>query len=174
MIKYGTGVDKSGNLYSSISKARLALESTQARLDTSLETNRRLEQSREEMGRKHGDLRLQLASLEEEVAQVRSRAREEKILLEARIEEVEELKTAAEDRIVKQEEIFKEKIESLKVRKKGEKSKSTDQRLISLETALAEAEDEKGALQLKVVELEDVAGKQDRVRVSLASVELYL
>ena len=39
------------------------------------------------MGRKHGDLRLQVASLEEEVAQVRSRAREEKILPEARIEE---------------------------------------------------------------------------------------
>ena len=41
------------------------------------------------MGRKQGDLRLQLASLEEEVAQVRSRAREEKILLEARTEVVE-------------------------------------------------------------------------------------
>ena len=66
---------------------------------------------------------------------------------------------------MKQEEIFQEKINSLKARKKGEKSKSTDQRLVSLETALAEAEDEKGALQLKVVELEDIAGKQDRIRV---------
>ena len=159
-FKYGIGRSNNyGNCIPSILKARLALESTQARLDTALETNRRLEQGREEMGRKHGDLRLQLASLEEEVAQVRSRAREEKILLEARIEEVEELKIAAEERIVKQEEIFKEKIDSLKARKKGEKSKSTDQRLVSLETALAEAEDEKGALQLKVVELEDVAGK---------------
>ena len=45
------------------------MESTQARLDTALETNRRLEQGREEMGRKRGDLRLQLASLEEDVAQ---------------------------------------------------------------------------------------------------------
>ena len=44
--------------------------------------------------------------------------------------------------IVKQEEIFKEKNNSLKARKKEEKSKSTDQRLIRLETALAEAEDE--------------------------------
>ena len=42
----------------------------------------------------------------------------------------------------KQEEIFKEKNNSLKARKKGEKSKSTDQRLIRLETALAKAEDE--------------------------------
>ena len=55
------------------------------------------------MGRKHGDLRLQVASLEEEVAQVRSRARKEKILLEAKIKEVEKIKIAAEDRIVKQE-----------------------------------------------------------------------
>ena len=71
---------------------------------------------------------------------------EEKKLLEAKIKEVEKLKIAAEDRIVKQskkqEEIFKEKNNSLKARKKGEKSKSTDQRLIRLETALAKAEDE--------------------------------
>ena len=62
-----------------------------------------------------------------------------------RIEEVQELKIAAKDRIVKQEEV-----DSLKARKKRENSKSTDQRLVSTETALAEAEDEKGALQLKV------------------------
>ena len=42
------------------------------------------------------------------MALVRSRAREEKILLEARIEEVEKLKIAGEDSMVKQEEIFKE------------------------------------------------------------------
>ena len=73
-------------------------------------------------------MRLQLAaSPEEAVAQVRSRAREEKILLGAKIKEVEKLKIAAADRIVKQGEIFKEKNNSLKARKKGEKSKSTDQ-----------------------------------------------
>ena len=73
-------------------------------------------------------MRLQLAaSPEEAVAQVRSRAREEKILLEAKIKEVEKLKIAAADRIVKQGEILKEKNNSLKARKKGEKSKSTDQ-----------------------------------------------
>ena len=72
-------------------------------------------------------MRLQFASFEEEVAQVRCRAREEKILLEAKIKEVEKLKIAAADRIVNQEEIFKEKNNSLKARKKGEKSKSTDQ-----------------------------------------------
>ena len=38
---------------------RLALESTQARLDSALETNRRpeLEQGREQVEGKHGDLR---------------------------------------------------------------------------------------------------------------------
>ena len=50
--------------------------------------------------RKHGDSRLLHASLEEEVAQVGSSTREEKILLEARIVEDEELKISAEDRIV--------------------------------------------------------------------------
>ena len=55
------------------------------------------------MGRKHGDLRLQVASLEEEVAQVRSSVGEKKKLLEAKIKDVEKLKIAAEDRIVKQE-----------------------------------------------------------------------
>ena len=48
-------------------------------------------------------------------------------------------KIAAEDRIAKQEEILKEKIDSLKAREKGEKSKSRDQRLVNLQTALAEA-----------------------------------
>ena len=71
-------------------------------------------------------MRLQLASLEEEVAQVSCRVREEKILLEAKIKEVEKLKIAAADRIVNQEEIFKEKNNCLKARN-GEKSKSTDQ-----------------------------------------------
>ena len=66
-MKYGIGMDKYGN----ISKARLALETTQARLDSALETNRRLEQGREEIGRKQE----QLASLEEKVAQVSSRVR---------------------------------------------------------------------------------------------------
>ena len=47
------------------------METTQARLDSALETNRRLEQGREEIGRKQE----QLASLEEKVAQVSSRVR---------------------------------------------------------------------------------------------------
>ena len=58
-------------------------------------------------------------------------------------------KIAAEDRIAKQEEILKEKIDSLKAREKGEKSRSRDQRLVNLQTALAEAGGEKVALPLR-------------------------
>ena len=78
--------------------------------------------------------------------------------MEAKIEEVEELKVAADERNVKKEEIFREKIETLKSRKKGEKSRSVDVRIVNLESTLAEVEEEKGALQLKLVELEDIAG----------------
>ena len=68
------------------------------------------------------------------------------------------MNAAAEEKIVKKEEIFKEKIESLKSRKKGEKGKNVDARIVNLESTLAEIEEEKGALQLKLVELEDIAG----------------
>ena len=114
--------------------------------------------AKEEMTRRNQELRQQITGLEEEVAHVKSRAREDKIFLEAKIEEVEELNAAAEEKIVKKEEIFKEKIESLKSRKKGEKSKNVDTRIVNLESTLAEIEEEKGALQLKLVELEDIAG----------------
>ena len=60
------------------------MESTQQKLDAMQDLSRRLEQSKEELGAKNLDLRQQISSLEEEVAMVKSRAREDKILLEAR------------------------------------------------------------------------------------------
>ena len=90
------------------------------------------------------EFRQQINGLEEEVAMVKSRAREDKINLEARIEEVEEQKAAAEEKMIKKEEIFQEKVEKLKARKKGEKSRNVEERVSSLESALAEAEEEKG------------------------------
>ena len=60
------------------------MESTQQKLDAMQDLSRRLEQSKEELGAKNQDLRQQISSLEEEVAMVKSRAREDKILLEAR------------------------------------------------------------------------------------------
>ena len=139
-------------------EARILAESAQSRIDALQETNRRLEQGKEDMTRKNQELRQQITNLEEEVAHVKSRAREDKIFMEAKIEEVEELKVAADKRKVKKEEIFREKIETLKSRKKGEKSRSVDVRIVNLESTLAEVEEEKGALQLKLVELEDIAG----------------
>lgn len=139
-------------------EARILAESAQSRIDALQETNRRLEQGKEDMTRKNQELRQQITNLEEEVAHVKSRAREDKIFMEAKIEEVEELKVAADERNVKKEEIFREKIETLKSRKKGEKSRSVDVRIVNLESTLAEVEEEKGALQLKLVELEDIAG----------------
>ena len=60
------------------------MESTQQKLDAMQDLSRRLEQSKEELGAKNLDLRQQISGLEEEVAMVKSRAREDKILLEAR------------------------------------------------------------------------------------------
>ena len=60
------------------------MESTQQKLDAMQDLSRRLEQSKEELGAKNLDLRQQISSLEEEAAMVKSRAREDKILLEAR------------------------------------------------------------------------------------------
>ena len=80
-------------------------------------------------------------------------------MLEARIEEVEEKRAAIEEKMTKKEEIFQEKLGKLRARKKGEKSRSVEERVGSLESALAEAEEEKGSLQLRLVELEDIAGE---------------
>ena len=59
--------------------------------------------------------------------------------------------------MTKKEEIFQEKLGKLKARqgKKGGKSNNVEQ----LESALAEVEEEKGSLQLRLVELEDIAGE---------------
>ena len=140
-------------------EARIALESSQQKLNSLQDLSRRLEQSKEELAGKNQDLRQQITGLEEEVAMVKSRAREDKILLEARIEEVEEQKAAVEEKMIKKEEIFQEKLGKLRARKKGEKSRSVEERVGSLESALAEAEEEKGSLQLRLVELEDIAGE---------------
>ena len=90
------------------------------------------------------DFRHQITGLEEEVAIWKRAAREDKINLEARIEEVEEQKAAAEEKMIKKEEIFQEKLGKLKARKKGEKFRNVEERVSSLESALAEAEEEKG------------------------------
>ena len=99
------------------------------------------------------DFRHQITGLEEEVAIWKRAAREDKINLEARIEEVEEQKAAAEEKMIKKEEIFQEKLGKLKARKKGEKFRNVEERVSSLESALAEAEEEKGNSQTTFISI---------------------
>ena len=110
-------------------EARIVMESTEARLDTLQDLTRRLEQNKDELATKNLELRQNITSLEEEVAMVKSRAREDKILLEAKIEEVEEQRLTAEEKLVKKDEIFQEKLDKLNARKKGDKSRNIDERI---------------------------------------------
>ena len=110
-------------------EARIVMESTQARLDTLQDLTRRLEQNKDEVATRNLELRQNITSLEEEVAMVKSRAREDKILLEAKIEEVEEQRLTAEEKLVKKDEIFQEKLDKLNARKKGDKLRNIDERI---------------------------------------------
>ena len=110
-------------------EARIVMESTEARLDTLQDLTRRLEQNKDELATKNLELRQNITSLEEEVAMVKSRAREDKILLEAKIEEVEEQRLTAEEKLVKKDEIFQEKLDKLNARKKGDKLRNIDERI---------------------------------------------
>ena len=56
-------------------EARIALESSQQKLNSLQDLSRRLEQSKEELAGKNQDLRQQITGLEEEVAMVKSRSR---------------------------------------------------------------------------------------------------
>ena len=110
-------------------EARIVMESTEARLDTLQDLTRRLEQNKDELATKNLELRQNITSLEEEVAMVKSRAREDKILLEAKIEEVEEQRLTAEEKLLKKDEIFQEKLDKLNARKKGDKLRNIDERI---------------------------------------------
>ena len=77
------------------------------------EANKRLERSRDEIGSKNQELRVTLCRLEEELSALKSRSREEKILLEAKVEEVEEEKISLQEKFEKKEEIFEKRLESM-------------------------------------------------------------
>ena len=57
-----------------------------------------------------------LCRLEEELSALKSRSREEKILLEAKVEEVEEEKISLQEKFEKKEEIFEKRLESMQQR----------------------------------------------------------
>ena len=120
------------------------------RLDSVLEGSQRQERRGLEAEARSEELREKVAGLEEEVAVVRSRAREERIHLEARLEEVEEGREGEQGRAG-----VRERIRRLVERREEEEG----DRVTSLENSLAEVEEEKGALQLRLVDLEDLQGE---------------
>ena len=120
------------------------------RLDSVLEGSQRQERRGLEAEARSEELREKVAGLEEEVAVVRSRAREERIHLEARLEEVEEEREGEQGRAG-----VRERIRRLVERREEEEG----DRVTSLENSLAEVEEEKGALQLRLVDLEDLQGE---------------
>ena len=121
------------------------------RLDSVLEGSQRQERRGLEAEARSMELREKVAGLEEEVAVVRSRAREERIHLEARLEEVEEGREGEQGRAG-----VRESIRRLVERREEEEE---GDRVTSLENSLAEVEEEKGALQLRLVDLEDLQGE---------------
>lgn len=88
---------------------------------------------------------------------MRSRGREERILLEARLEEEEEARQGEQERARLRETELEERL-GRREERRGLEGDGED-RLERLENCLAEVEEEKGALQLKLVDLEDLLGR---------------
>ena len=136
------------------------------------EANKRLERSRDEIGSKNQELRVTLCRLEEELSALKSRSREEKILLEAKVEEVEEEKISLQEKFEKKEEIFEKRLESMQQRNNRIADNSDDEdKIAELENALAEAEVERGALQLKLVDLEEMTASELKLKVRVRDAE---
>eukprot|EP00092_Neocalanus_flemingeri_P001893 GFUD01002020.1.p1 GENE.GFUD01002020.1~~GFUD01002020.1.p1 ORF type:complete len:4147 (-),score=1483.97 GFUD01002020.1:293-12733(-) len=153
-------------------ETRILLEGANARVESMQEANRRLERSRDEVGSKNQELREVVGRLEEDLAGVKSRAREEKILLEAKVEEIEEEQNAMEDKTAKKEEILEKRIKSLQSRSRDNIIEGAEEeRIAELENALAEAEEERGALQLKLVDLEEMAAAEQKLKSRVKDAE---
>ena len=151
-------------------KTRILLAN--ARVESLQEANKRLERSRDEIGSKNQELRVTLCRLEEELSALKSRSREEKILLEAKVEEVEEEKNSLQEKIEKKEEIFEKRLESMQQRNDRIADNSDDEdKIAELENALAEAEEERGALQLKLVDLEEMTASELKLKVRVRDAE---
>ena len=136
------------------------------------EANKRLERSRDKIGSKNQELRVTLCRLEEELSALKSRSREEKILLEAKVEEVEEENNSLQEKIEKKEEFFEKRFESMQQRNDRIADNSDDEdKIAELENALAEAEEERGALQLKLVDLEEMTASELKLKVRVRDAE---
>ena len=92
--------------------------------------------------------------------ELRTKSREEKILLEARIEEVEEEAASAKEELSRKEETHAERIKTIEKELESLAGGGVvGERIVHLENCLAEAEEERGALQIKLVDLDDIYGK---------------
>ena len=113
-----------------------------------------------------------LCRLEEELSALKSRSREEKILLEAKVEEVEEENNSLQQKIEKKEEFFEKRFESMQQRNDRIADNSNNEdKIAELENALAEAEEERGALQLKLVDLEEMTASELKLKVRVRDAE---
>ena len=103
---------------------------------------------------------------------MKSRSREEKILLEAKVEEVEEENNSLQEKIEKKEEFFEKRFESMQQRNDRIADNSDDEdKIAELENSLAEAEEERGALQLKLVDLEEMTASELKLKVRVRHAE---
>ena len=107
--------------------------------------------------------------LEEEVAVARSRARKERINLEARVEEVEESTVGEKERAVVRVKVLEEKKARLEERVGLAEE---EERVVVLENTLAEVEEEKGVLQLRLVDLKEVTASEVRLKVPVREAEV--
>ena len=148
-------------------EARIEVEAAGARAEAAEEAVRRQARRGEELESKGKELRQEVSRLEEEVAVVRSRAREERILLEARLEEVEEQALGERERAVIREKNLDERLKKSERRGEGE----TGDREANLANALAEVEEEKGALQLKLVDLEELQSSELKLKQRVKDAE---
>ena len=107
--------------------------------------------------------------LEEEVAVARSRARKERINLEARVEEVEESTVGEKERAVVRVKVLEERKARLE---ESVGVAEEEERVVVLENTLAEVEKEKGALQLRLVDLKEVTASEVRLKVRVRVAEV--
>ena len=153
-------------------ETRILLEGSDYRVSSLQDAYKRLEKNNEDLGRKNHELLDNKRILEEEIAQLKSRSREEKILLQAKVEELEEEKMSSISKTNKKEEILQSKINNLEGKVRGKaKSGREGSRIAQLENALAEAEEEKGSLQLKLVDLDELTSNELKLKNRIKDAE---
>jgi len=148
---------------------KIEAEAAAARLDSVNAERAQLERVQTELETKAGELRGEISGLGEQLGEVKSRAREDRILLEARQEELEEDNARLKNQLKQKEEIHQSRVSELERLLEGvEEAGETEDR--QLEICLAEKEEEKGNLQLRILELEETISAEGRMKTQLTEV----